>query len=190
MSKECPQLDKWNQALAVEILSLLNSPAVWLFDKWCIMHNCQFWTFFWHLISYLNHLSLLQGYILCECLVKCNLLKITETVQSWQFSSAHVTCQPLTTTFECLFWIGPRVKRPTGGPSYRPLFRLECGRVKILELFNWSSPPDLIFDVHIQSIFLEDGVYLSGFIRLIFAVLPRKPKKMASKGNVNWCSQK
>ena len=33
------------------------------------MHNCQFWTFFLHLTSYLNHLSLLQDYFtLCACM--------------------------------------------------------------------------------------------------------------------------
>ena len=38
----------WNQSLAIEIMSLIHSLAVWLFDNWRIMHNCQFWTFFWH----------------------------------------------------------------------------------------------------------------------------------------------
>ena len=44
----------WSQSLAIEITSLI--------DNWHIMHNCQFWTFFWHLASYLNHLSPLLGY--------------------------------------------------------------------------------------------------------------------------------
>ena len=34
-------------------MSLIHSPTVGLFDNSHIMHNCQFWTFFLHLTSYL-----------------------------------------------------------------------------------------------------------------------------------------
>ena len=46
----------WSQSLAIEIMSLIHSLAVWLFDNWHIIHNCQFWTFFWHLTYCLNHI--------------------------------------------------------------------------------------------------------------------------------------
>ena len=49
----------WSQVLAIEIMNIIHSLTVWLFDKWHIMQNCQFWLF-WH--SYLNHLSPLQRY--------------------------------------------------------------------------------------------------------------------------------
>ena len=47
----------WSQSLAIEIMGLIHSLAVWLFDNWHIIHNCEFWTFFWHLTYCLNHLS-------------------------------------------------------------------------------------------------------------------------------------
>ena len=55
----------WSESLAIEIMSIIHSPTVWLHDNWLIMHNCQFWTFFGHflyLTYYLNHLSHLQCY--------------------------------------------------------------------------------------------------------------------------------
>ena len=51
-------------ALLTEQYWLSCSPAVWLFDNWHTIHNWQFWTFFWHLTSHLNHLSQVQGYFI------------------------------------------------------------------------------------------------------------------------------
>ena len=45
------------------MISLIHISAVWLFHNWH-MHNWQFWTFFWHLTSYLNHLSPLQDFFI------------------------------------------------------------------------------------------------------------------------------
>ena len=38
----------WSQWLVIEIMSIIYSPTVSLFENWHIMYNCQFWTFFWH----------------------------------------------------------------------------------------------------------------------------------------------
>ena len=70
----------WSQSLVIEIMSIVHSPTVWLFDMLLIL---EILLTFWHLTSYLNHLSPLQGYFyVIQCCVlnqnKCT--KMTFTV--------------------------------------------------------------------------------------------------------------
>ena len=86
----------WGQSLGIEIISMIHSLALWLFDNWHIMHHCQFWAFFWHLTYYLNHLTGVQGYFLL----------IWDSPVSWG-GSRWVECPPHAYTCTHVFWAPP-----------------------------------------------------------------------------------
>ena len=49
------------------VMNIIHGQAIWVFDIWHRpLHYWQFWTFltFWHLTSYLNHISPARGYFL------------------------------------------------------------------------------------------------------------------------------
>ena len=87
----------WSQSLAIAIMSIIHSPTGWLFDNWYIMHNCQFWTFFWHLVSYLNHLILLQGYFYHSSLVECVVGFVSIEMSNVLYDLWVIKCQTIRT---------------------------------------------------------------------------------------------
>ena len=87
---------QWRQPFAISIVMFVymcaymhGSPtSTYPPSNWHVTHNWQFWTFFWHLTSYLNHVNPLQGYfyvIINGCNLKTMQLPI-------QFSQCATYC--------------------------------------------------------------------------------------------------